>query len=330
MEIISVVIPVYNVEQYLRECLDSVVGQTYPYKEILLINDGSTDSSAVICEEYAKRYSFIKVFYKLNEGPSVARNCGIEASKGEWIIFMDADDVWADKDCLSKLHNYAVNLDLDVVRFEYQSVNENLKPIEPRLYDKSVIEGQAVDNYNLVKYGIAGEWFTVLFLIKRGVISDIRFNINWRFLEDCDFYCRIFASRSLRCGYLDEKMYLYRKIPQSISQTVDVTKLQASFALCDTFYSTSCNIANNNLSQLYCYNAVMMYYWTLQTLAAVPYYDNREDIIKELELDALHSRVISWLKHVSIDWKYRIFICPKPRTGVIILHLKDKIRALMS
>ena len=94
MEVISVVIPVYNVECYLKECLDSVLKQTYASKEILLVDDGSSDSSGIICNEYAARYSNIRVIHKENGGLSSARNRGIEESSGDWVIFLDSDDVW--------------------------------------------------------------------------------------------------------------------------------------------------------------------------------------------------------------------------------------------
>lgn len=329
MELITIIIPVYNVEKYLRECLDSVVDQTFPNKEVLLVDDGSTDSSGVICDEYAKRYPYIRVIHKKNGGPSLARNIGINEANGEWLIFLDADDIWNDKDCLSKLYNYATTLNLDIVRFEYQAVNENLQPIEPRSYNKTNIEGKIIDNYTLVKYGIAGEWFTVLFIFKKNIISDIRFNEQISFLEDCDFYSQIFASRSLHCGYIDEKMYSYRKLPRSISQTCNINKLRAAFRLSDAFFNSSLLTEDKRLKDLYQYNSVMMYYWTLQTLASEPYYGKISAIIKDLKLDSLHERVIKRMRNTRIERKYQIFIRPIPSVGVKILHVKDKVRAWM-
>lgn len=90
--LISVIIPVYNVEQYLRECVDSVLGQTYQNFEIILVDDGSTDTSGDICDEYAKKDDRIQVIHKENGGASVARNHGIEMAKGEYVYFLDSDD----------------------------------------------------------------------------------------------------------------------------------------------------------------------------------------------------------------------------------------------
>lgn len=89
---ISVIVPVYNVEKYLRRCVDSILAQTFTDFELLLIDDGSKDKSGEICDEYAKTDNRVKVFHKENGGVSSARNLGLDNAKGEWICFCDADD----------------------------------------------------------------------------------------------------------------------------------------------------------------------------------------------------------------------------------------------
>lgn len=96
MNDISIIIPVYNVEKYIRECLESIVNQTLTAREVLLINDGSTDESMAICETYAKKYSYFKIIYQNNRGLSAARNTGLENAKGNYICFIDSDDFIAD------------------------------------------------------------------------------------------------------------------------------------------------------------------------------------------------------------------------------------------
>lgn len=93
MTIISIVVPVYNSESFLHECLDSIITQTFENFELLLIDDGSTDNSGEICDEYAKKDSRIKVYHQENSGQAVARNRGIKYSSAEWICFIDSDDV---------------------------------------------------------------------------------------------------------------------------------------------------------------------------------------------------------------------------------------------
>ncbi len=114
----SVIVPVYNVKQYLKGCLDSLVNQTCSDKEIILIDDGSTDSSGKICEEYAKKYDFIKVIHQKNQGLSGARNTGLKIAKGKWICFVDSDD-WVDTDMLEKLQGYILAKNADMYRFGF-------------------------------------------------------------------------------------------------------------------------------------------------------------------------------------------------------------------
>ncbi len=91
-DLISVVVPVYNVQKYLKKCINSIVGQSYKNLQIILIDDGSTDDSGIICDEYAKKYQNIEVVHKKNGGLSDARNVGIKKSKGKYITFIDSDD----------------------------------------------------------------------------------------------------------------------------------------------------------------------------------------------------------------------------------------------
>lgn len=100
--LISVIIPVYKVEQYLRQCVDSVVGQTHSHLEILLIDDGSPDTSGAICEDYALRDPRVRVIHQENQGLSAARNTGLDVATGEYVAFVDSDD-WVEPDMLEAL-----------------------------------------------------------------------------------------------------------------------------------------------------------------------------------------------------------------------------------
>ncbi|MCC7554091.1 MAG: glycosyltransferase [Methanobacteriaceae archaeon] len=126
---VSVIIPVYNVEKYLKECLDSVLNQTLENIEILCINDGSTDSSLKILEEYSEKDERVKIFTKKNEGQGVARTLGIKLSKGEYIGFVDADD-FIKKDMFEKLYNKAYKNDLDLLICKTSTYDEKTKEID--------------------------------------------------------------------------------------------------------------------------------------------------------------------------------------------------------
>ena len=115
LPLISVVIPVYNAEKYLKECVDSVLAQTYSNYEILLIDDGSADNSPEICDRYAESNSKIKVIHQKNSGVAEARNNGIREAKGEYIAFLDCDDWW-EKEFLEKLVSYTLISDMAICK----------------------------------------------------------------------------------------------------------------------------------------------------------------------------------------------------------------------
>jgi len=103
---VSIIIPVYNAEQYIDECLKSILTQTYTDYEIILVDDGSKDKSPDICDDYAKKYENIRSLHEVNSGPSTARNWGLQEAKGDYIIFVDSDDFWMESDNLMTLMNH--------------------------------------------------------------------------------------------------------------------------------------------------------------------------------------------------------------------------------
>lgn len=321
---VSVIIPVYNVKNYLIDCFDSVAAQHFLSKEVILVDDGSTDGSGDICDVYAAKYTDFRVIHKPNGGLSSARNRGIDEARGQWLIFLDSDDLWSNPDCLQKLHSYAEKLDLDVVRFEHQAVNEKLEYIEPRNYEKSNIVGRVIDNYELVNFGISGEWFAVLYLLRKETIGDLRFNEQTKFQEDIDFYSRLFASHELRCGYLDERMYLYRKRTASITTTARISNLEGSFSLCDVFYHESIKINDKRLKRLYVYYSVMMYCWTLQTIATDVYYPKRKEIEFQLSLDTLRKNALIRKKQTVVPYKYLPYLYLSPAVSIWLIRNRNK------
>lgn len=130
---ISVIIPVYNTEKYLKECVESVLAQTYHNLEILLINDGATDSSPQICESYAKQDARIKLIHKENGGLSDTRNTGIKQCSGDYVLFLDSDDYWDDPKMVKSLRTNAavssrhLEFSLQKIYGRYQTIYIMLK-----------------------------------------------------------------------------------------------------------------------------------------------------------------------------------------------------------
>lgn len=123
-DIISIIVPVYNVEMYLERCLDSIVNQTYKNLEILLIDDGSTDKSGIICDEYSRKDNRIRVFHKNNEGQAEARNVGLRQANGDYIMFVDSDDM-VDKEMCQTLLKIMLRNDVDFVMCNFLSIYTN-------------------------------------------------------------------------------------------------------------------------------------------------------------------------------------------------------------
>lgn len=126
----SFILPVYNVEKYIKKCVDSLLNQTYENFEVILINDGSKDKSEDVCKEMVKKDSRVSLYNQVNSGVSVARNLGIDKSSGDWLVFIDPDD-WVDKDYLLNFYNsIEENVDIiicdDIVEFPKKSIINNI------------------------------------------------------------------------------------------------------------------------------------------------------------------------------------------------------------
>lgn len=124
--LISVVVPVYNVEQYLKKCLDSIIKQKYNNLEIIIVNDGSTDNSQKICQEYVKKDKRIKLITQKNQGLSAARNTGIDNAHGKYISFVDSDD-YLDLEFINELYNTIIENKSDISACDFWYVNINEK-----------------------------------------------------------------------------------------------------------------------------------------------------------------------------------------------------------
>ena len=179
---ISVIVPVYNVEQYLRRCIDSILAQTFTDFEVLLIDDGSKDRSGEICDEYAKKDIRVKVFHKKNGGVSSARNVGLDNAKGEWITFVDADDYIA-SDFLS-----AINNNCDFIIGQSQHFNSTGKYwISENISTQDVVNKEQFQSFlahNLVCHIMRTPWGK---FFKRNLIGKIRYDERMKVGEDTVF-----------------------------------------------------------------------------------------------------------------------------------------------
>lgn len=212
-ELISIVVPIYNVENYLRQCLDSIQKQTYPNFECLLINDGSPDNSAEICREYVAKDSRFRYFEKENGGLSSARNLGIECSGGgAYITFVDSDD-WLEHDALDRLYGALKKENADISIGRYNSYDETRYVYMTYVMDPDdsleVIEGKAIMDREGVEEVRNGNWtVAVLKLFKRELLQDLPFPIG-KIAEDTYWTWKVLL-RASRIVYLNRCVYWYR------------------------------------------------------------------------------------------------------------------------
>ena len=211
-ELISIIVPVYNVEKYLRMCLDSIQNQTYQNFECLLINDGSPDNSADICREYVAKDARFRYFEKENGGSSSARNFGIERSGGAYITFVDSDD-WLEHDALDRLYGALKkeNADISIGRYNYYDESRYQYLFYDSNPDNSfeVIEGKEIIDREGVEEMRNGNWTVAyLKLFKRGLLQDLSFPIG-KMAEDTYWTWKVLL-RASRIVYLNSYIYWYR------------------------------------------------------------------------------------------------------------------------
>lgn len=205
MPAISIIVPVFNAEKYLRRCVDSILAQTYRDIELLLIDDGSTDGSPSICDEYAARDLRVKVCHKENAGVSAARNQGIRLASGEWIGFADADD-WLNPEMYASMISSAQKTGADMLYCDFTAVNKDGEvPVkQPANTD---------DNVALAKAYIMGGW-TVVWdtLVKRLLITDhdLYFDENIRYGEDFTFLMKAFLT-AYKIEHVEKPLYYYNR-----------------------------------------------------------------------------------------------------------------------
>lgn len=147
---LSLIIPIYNVEKYLEECIESVLAQNLDDMEIVLVDDGSTDSSGDIADRYAQKHTQITAFHKPNGGLASARNYGLERASGKYIAFLDSDDTWI-KGNLKKILDFGISNDADIIIFDYIQENAKGNHDDISFCEKSLIIDKARDNQLLAE-----------------------------------------------------------------------------------------------------------------------------------------------------------------------------------
>ena len=230
-ELISIIVPIYNTEKYLHQCLDSILNQTYTNFEVLLVNDGSTDSSGMICQEYVGRDSRFRYFEKDNGGVASARNLGLERSGGAYITFIDSDD-WIEPNYLEVLYTALKESNTDVAISTYKRFAQDgvfyLRSYS-REDDEFLNIGTRSRDYFLEILPRLGELDHSFYsisskLIKREIIGNLLFDEQISYAEDLNFFFHLYLGVE-SVVYVRDYTYIYRTHDASTSQ--NVTELKA-------------------------------------------------------------------------------------------------------
>ena len=213
---VSVIVPIYQVEKYLRKCIDSIINQTYKNLEIILVDDGSPDLCGKICDEYAEKDVRIKVIHKENGGLSDARNAGLDIACGDYIVFVDSDDYIA-HDMIEKLYESLVNNDADMAlcSFEYVDEDGNIikkegftSPIKNEVLSKKEMLCKLLENKHWY-YSIACNK-----LYKNNLMQDIRFPKEKIHEDEFIAHKSIGMCETISC--IQEPLYFYVQRDNSI------------------------------------------------------------------------------------------------------------------
>lgn len=297
MSKITVIVPVYNVERYIGKCVDSLLKQDYNDFEVLLIDDGSTDLSSKICDDFANKYKNVSVYHKKNGGLSDARNYGIKRATGDYLSFVDSDDV-VKEDFLSFLYNNIVKYDVDISACGFCHLYENGKTnnINFKEIAKKYNRNEAQKYLNVIGY------FNVSVcnkLFNRNLFEDIRFPKGKKSEDWFIMYKLIDKAGGLY--YDSDVKYLYRQRAGSItkSQNINTDSIEAAKEIYDYF---------KNERDILPYAAQALAFSIIGVYNAILCKDESKMLIKKYRNSVLQLRREITYNELSIKRKFQLFL----------------------
>lgn len=321
--LISIVIPIYNAEKYLHECLDSVINQTYKNIEIIAINDGSNDSSLDILNEYFNNDKRIKIYTKENGGVSSARNYALEKVNGDYIMFIDSDDYLVNKNVIQELIN---NLQgYDIIRFGNYDLKDNNLLENKQIYELQDEYESGIDFINKVLSNVdTYGWYLWQYIFKKELWNGIKFP-EGRIFEDASTIYKVLLN-SNKIKTITEPIYTYRYNDVSLSKKINLKICKDMLETIDE----SCNYINtlsiqDNTKELLKNNFSYSYISVVNALYIIDSKD-RKELLKILENK----------KHLLENCRYGNAINIKNiinRLGIkntaILLHTRRKIKNVL-
>ena len=231
-KLVSIIVPVYKVEQYLKRCMDSILNQTYKNIEVILVNDGSPDNCPALCDEYEKIDSRVRVIHKENGGLSSARNVALDTLNGDYVFFVDSDD-WLALDTLEVLNEY-LEKDYDMISFQRTYLTEEKVVEKGEKNPKDMDVSQYIDASFLGRY----DFFVTTKIFKAEVFNNVRF-LEGRNYEDLEIMHRLFLNMKKVVG-LDYFLYYYWKGNEgAITNTITMKNIKDHYLSANEIYRAS-------------------------------------------------------------------------------------------
>lgn len=275
--LVSIVIPVYNSERYLEECLNAIINQTYTSIELIIINDGSNDNSNKIIEKYKNQDKRITVYNQQNKGVGEARNTGLKNFKGDYILFVDSDDFLIDKNSIQTMVDQIK--DNDILGFNNILINKKTIKTE-KIINECYNTGKEFIEETLKNNGTFG-WYLWKYIYKKDVWKDITFP-NLSSFEDMSTLYKVFLN-SKKITIIDKPLYAYRINENGTSRIID-------YNLCETMIKSINKSINNvqsmnledNIKDLLSNNFAFGYFSVINAINFVEK-NRKEEIIKLLK-----------------------------------------------
>ncbi len=334
--LISVIVPIYNIEKYLRRCIDSVLEQSFANFELILVDDGSPDNCPAICDEYAKKDLRIKVIHKENGGLVSARQAGIKIAKGDYVFNLDGDDAIC-TDALESAYNIICETNADIVSFSYKcSVNgecgNKVDDLVPEgLYNKEQIEKHIFPkllsdkNMEHVFYFLWGK------AIKRELLIKHQQNVNPAISLGEDLSCAVPCYLEAESVYMSKKaIYLYTIRNDSISTDFKTHQITQIADVISGLRKLEMKKPEDFEAQISRYSCFMCF--AILAAAAEGNHFNAIEKIEELIGNSLHKEEIlkASFENISIKSRISIFLMKKQkiRLAFYFLHLCKEIKRL--
>lgn len=320
--LLSIIVPVYNVEKYLRKCVDSLLTQDLPPEEyeIILVDDGSTDQSGTICDEYAAGHPIVKAMHQQNGGLSAARNSGVAVAQGRYVQFVDSDD-YLEPNVLKTLVEKMETDQLDVLRFNYRNVNERYEVIEPNKDPKRWVNysSEVCDGLTFLNERLGPACYACQFMARRELLTDCRFKEGIYF-EDTEWTPRMII-KAQRAASTDLMVYNYLFREGSITLSVDEVKKRKVLAdklrLVDSLKAQMQQVDDKRWFEGMIAQTVI----SIISYVAANYYDKRKEVMAALtkkDIFPLSSYQSNQTGKRKIAWANI-----SPRLLCFMLHLKN-------